>query len=665
MERIQIDEFVNFQFLSNLQLSPNGEKAAFVVSKSNEERNGYVAGIWVLDLKTKTYRRLTAGKDERSYLWLDDNAILFASRRESKKEEVDRYSTDYFEISLCGGEAEKKMTVAAPVQEIKKISDNLYLLNVEYDNNLPADFFEKSREERRAVLKNREEEKDYEVFDELPFWRNGEGITNKKRSRLYLYHRKEQKLEPLTGPMYQLESYDLSENGSRLLYSGSNFIGVENLKQELVEMDLQTKETNVLIPLGSWNIHRVCYAGEKILAVATENKNYGINENSALYEYDRESRSLELISDPDRCYYNSVGSDCRYGGGKTFVAQKDCVTYITTDRNSSKVVRVEEDGRLNSLTADEGSVDCMDCKGDTLIYVAMRGNRLQEIYTIDRGEEIQLTFINQKALENKAVVTPKLLKITDNDGVEIDGWVMEPADYDPAKSYPAILDIHGGPKTVYGTCFFHEMQYWASQGYFVFFCNPRGGDGRGNRFADIRGKYGQDDYEDIMQFTDYVLWNYPQIDKSRVGVTGGSYGGFMTNWIIGHTHRFAAAASQRSISNWISMEGTSDIGPYFGLDQSGGNAWENFEQAWWHSPLKYADKCTTPTLFIHSDEDYRCWMVEAYQMYSALKVHGVESRICLFHGENHELSRSGQPKHRIRRLKEITEWFDRYLKAEK
>lgn len=665
MERIQIDEFVNFQFLSNLQLSPNGKKAAFVVSKSNEERDGYSAGIWVLDLQKKSYRRLTAGKDERSYLWSDDDTILFASRRESKKEEVDRYSTDYFEISLYGGEAEKKMTIAAPVQQIKKISDDLYLLNVEYDNNLPADFFEKTGEERREVLKSREEEKDYEVFDELPFWRNGEGITNKKRSRLYLYHRKEQKLEPLTGPMYQLESYDLSEDGSKLLYSGSNFVGVENLKQELTEMDLQTGETNVLVALGSWNIHRVCYAGEKILAVATENKNYGINENSALYEYNRQSKSLELISDPDRCYYNSVGSDCRYGGGKTFVAEQDCVTYITTDRNSSKIVRVEENGRLNSLTADEGSVDCMDCKGDTLVYVAMRGNRLQEIYTIDRGEEVQLTFINQKALENKVVVTPKLLKITDNDGVEIDGWVMEPADYDPTKSYPAILDIHGGPKTVYGTCFFHEMQYWASQGYFVFFCNPRGGDGRGNRFADIRGKYGQDDYEDIMQFTDYVLWNYPQIDKSRVGVTGGSYGGFMTNWIIGHTHRFAAAASQRSISNWISMEGTSDIGPYFGLDQSGGNAWENFEQAWRHSPLKYADKCTTPTLFIHSDEDYRCWMVEAYQMYSALKVHGVESRICLFHGENHELSRSGQPKHRIRRLKEITEWFDRYLKEEK
>ena len=155
MERIQIDEFVNFQFLSNLQLSPNGKKAAFVVSKSNEERDVYSAGIWVLDLQKKSYRRLTAGKDERSYLWSDDDTILFASRRESKKEEVDRYSTDYFEISLCGGEAEKKMTIAAPVQQIKKISDDLYLLNVEYDNNLPADFFEKRGEERREVLKSR------------------------------------------------------------------------------------------------------------------------------------------------------------------------------------------------------------------------------------------------------------------------------------------------------------------------------------------------------------------------------------------------------------------------------------------------------------------------------------------------------------------------------
>ena len=344
------------------------------------------------------------------------------------------------------------------------------------------------------------------------------------------------------------------------------------------------------------------------------------------------------------------------------VAEEDGVTYITTERNWSKINHTDYNGHVTSLTADEGSVDCMDKKGGVLVYVAMRRDQLQELYCLTEQGEVQLTHFNERVLAEKSVVTPKLLRITNDDGVEIDGWVLEPVGYDESKSYPAILDIHGGPKTVYGTCFMHEMQYWANEGYFVFFCNPRGGDGRGNEFADIRGRYGQEDYEDIMAFTDYVLWTYPQIDKSRIGVTGGSYGGFMTNWIIGHTHRFAAAASQRSISNWISMEGTSDIGPYFGLDQAGGNAWERQDQAWWHSPLKYADKCTTPTLFIHSDEDYRCWMVEALQMFSALKVHGIESRVCLFHGENHELSRSGKPEHRIRRLKEITDWFNHYLK---
>jgi len=247
-------------------------------------------------------------------------------------------------------------------------------------------------------------------------------------------------------------------------------------------------------------------------------------------------------------------------------------------------------------------------------------------------------------------------------GVSIDGWVIYPIDFDENKKYPAILDIHGGPKAAYGEIYFHEMQYWAAEGYFIFFCNPRGSDGKGNEFADIRGKYGTIDYEDLMKFTDCVLDHCPYIDSSGVGVTGGSYGGYMTNWIIGHTDRFKAAASQRSISNWLSDFGTADIGYYFNPDQLGGTPWNNTDKYWEHSPLKYADKAKTPTLFIHSDEDYRCWMGEGLQMFTALKYFGVESRLVLFHGENHELSRSGKPKHRIRRLMEITEWFDRHLK---
>ena len=136
----------------------------------------------------------------------------------------------------------------------------------------------------------------------------------------------------------------------------------------------------------------------------------------------------------------------------------------------------------------------------------------------------------------------------------------------------------------------------------------------------------------------------------------------MTNWIIGHTNRFKAAVSQRSISNWISMFSTTDIGYYFADDQNLATPWSDYEKLWWHSPLKYADNVHTPTLFIHSDEDYRCWIAEGIQMFTALKYHGVDARMCIFKGENHELSRSGKPLHRIKRLQEILSWFDKYLK---
>jgi dipeptidyl aminopeptidase/acylaminoacyl peptidase len=165
-----------------------------------------------------------------------------------------------------------------------------------------------------------------------------------------------------------------------------------------------------------------------------------------------------------------------------------------------------------------------------------------------------------------------------------------------------------------------------------------------------------------MEFVDKAVEKYDFINEDKMGVTGGSYGGFMTNWIIGHTDRFKAAASQRSISNWISKSMVTDIGYYFVQDQQAGNAWTDFEGLWEQSPLKYANKAKTPTLFIHGDEDYRCYKAEAYQMFTALKFFGVESKFVLFDGENHELSRSGKPKHRIRRLKEITQWMDKYLK---
>ena len=285
-----------------------------------------------------------------------------------------------------------------------------------------------------------------------------------------------------------------------------------------------------------------------------------------------------------------------------------------------------------------------------MLLCALWDMKPQELYD-ETGRRV--THFNDAMLRGKYVAQPDPLNLTAGDH-EVHGFILKPMDFEAGKKYPVIFDIHGGPKTVYGPVFYHEMQYWASSGYFVIFCNPTGSDGRG-AFMDIRGKYGTVDFDDLMAFCDAALAKYPEMDADNLFETGGSYGGFMTNWIIGHTDRFRACASQRSISNWTSFYGVSDIGPDFSEDQCGSTIWPDVEKFWWHSPMKYADKVKTPTLFLHSLEDYRCPVDQGYQMYSALIAHGVESR-----GENHELSRSGKPKHRIRRLNEITGWFEQH-----
>ena len=166
-----------------------------------------------------------------------------------------------------------------------------------------------------------------------------------------------------------------------------------------------------------------------------------------------------------------------------------------------------------------------------------------------------------------------------------------------------------------------------------------------------------------MAFTDHVLETYPDIDETKVGVTGGSYGGYMTNWMIGQTDRFACAAAQRSISNWMTKILSTDIGYLYNMDQQGATPWENPEKLWDHSPLKYANRVKTPLLLFQSDQDYRCWQAEAIQYFTALKLFGVEVKMCLVHGENHNLSRSGRPVQRLRRLTALTDWMNEHLKA--
>nr|MBS9784538.1 S9 family peptidase [Oceanivirga sp.] len=290
-----------------------------------------------------------------------------------------------------------------------------------------------------------------------------------------------------------------------------------------------------------------------------------------------------------------------------------------------------------------------------LYTLAFINDKLAEIY---KGTNLeQVSFFNDEIFKDKYVAKCNEIDFESN-GDKIKGFVLLPENYDPNKKYKAILDVHGGPKTIYSNIYYHEMQVWVSLGYIVMFTNPHGSSAVNDEFSDIRGKYGQTDYEDLMKFVDVVCENY-SIDEDYIALTGGSYGGFMTNWMVTHTNRFRVAATQRCISNWISMYGVSDIGYFFADDQNKTKLYDEnfFEVLWDHSPLKYIKNCKTPLLIIHSDADYRCPIDQGYQMLTALLDQGVEAKMVLYKGENHELSRSGKPKGRISRLENITNWI--------
>ncbi|AAM25483.1 dipeptidyl aminopeptidase/acylaminoacyl peptidase [Caldanaerobacter subterraneus subsp. tengcongensis MB4] len=665
MEKLQLEDFTKFKFLSGLKYSPSGSCAAFVVHRMDVEENKYLSNIWVLDTKTKKYFQLTSFNEERGFVWLDDDYILFAGSRNPKdkeKAESGEEFTKYYKINIHGGEAVEAFVIPKKVTEILPVDDDTFLLIALYNVN-KKDLEGLSEEEKKKELERRKEEKDYEVFDEIPFWANGEGVINKDRGRLYVYKLSDNKLQPITDEYTDVYSLKLNKDKTKAVFIGKSYKGKMPLTSDVYIYNLKVGELKKVNKDSDFSYRYVDFLGDKIICAGTDMKKYGINENSKFYILEESGERRCITPELDMSLGNSVNSDVRYGSGFSFKAEGDYLYFISTERYNAYLNRINLEGKIEKVIDKDGSVDMFDVCGDNILFIGFRGLKLLELYEYKDGQEIQITDFNEWVQKEKKLSKPERVEVETRPGHFIDGWVIKPVDYEEGKKYPAILDIHGGPKTVYGEVYFHEMQYWASEGYFVFFCNPVGSDGRGNEFADIRGKYGTIDYEDIMKFTDYVLENYKDIDPERVGVTGGSYGGFMTNWIIGHTDRFKAAVSQRSISNWFTEFGTTDIGYYFVPDQVGGTPWDNFEKYWDNSPLKYADKVKTPTLFLHSDEDFRCWLAEALQMFTALKYFGVESRLVICHGENHDLSRSGKPKHRIRRLKEITDWFNKYLKG--
>jgi len=320
---------------------------------------------------------------------------------------------------------------------------------------------------------------------------------------------------------------------------------------------------------------------------------------------------------------------------------------------------------FTALTSGPRGVHAFDVNPSTgkMAYLANDFQHLDDLYisNVDGSGERQLTHANSDLWAQLELQPVERLEYKSTDGWPVEGFFVKPVGWEAGKKYPMVLVIHGGPEGMFGVDWYHELQVYAAKGWAVFFCNPRGSTGYGEKFE--RGEinnWGGMDYQDIMAGVDAALKQYPWVDANTLGVTGGSYGGYMTNWIVSHTNRFKAAVTLRSVSNFISDEGTRD-GAYGHEEYFKGIVFDDFEQYWDASPLKYVRNVHTPTLVLHSDNDFRVPIEQGEQWFRALQHYGVPSELVLFPRENHNLTRTGEPKHLVESLNWQIYWFERYL----
>ncbi len=632
MKRLKADDFFRLRFLSDLNVS--AEKAAFVVTRPDRKKDDYRSEIWMYDGRLKKF---TAGPKDRCPRWSNDGKHLaFVSERGNEKE------NGIFTISTSGGEAEQICTFKGKITGISWSYDDRTIVFIGTTDG------------------SADKKSDVKVIRKFPFYFNGKGFLDRRETHLYSVSLSG-RIEQLTrGPM-TVNQFDVSPTGKHIAFTA---------RKE--EWDVYTSDMFVCDTHGK-HVRSVTgtpagYGSPSFspdgtrIAFAYRAPGKTIFQHSRIAVVKTSGGEPEELVSADRNPGNSINSDSRVAGELTIRWSDDGrrLAYTCTDGENCSVYTTDIDaGRYATAVNVPGSIEAFDTYRDGYAFIAQDASRPAELYTLSSNRVVRRSNFNRQ-ISSMKLKKPEHHRFTASDGTKIDGWLLS---YSNAGSIPGILEIHGGPKTAYGDAFMFEFQLLATCGYAVFYANPRGSDGYSDDFSGmVRQHFGEGDYEDIMACTDHVLSKAKNIDGKRLGVTGGSYGGFMTNWIVGHTDRFRAAVTQRSICNQLSFFGTSDIGPWFNGDQIGGTPWENLETYWSKSPLKFAADVHTPLLIIHSEEDYRCPVEQAYQFYSALKYFNREVEMRLFPGENHELSRSGKPQHRVERLAAIMEWFDGHLK---
>lgn len=655
----QAESLFALQTISSPALSETKDKLYFVKTFINQEMDKYIAHIYEYDTKTETELPLVENNAQNYAPTVQNNRLLYLSDREG--------TTQVYELNL-ETKATRQLTFSnkaiTSVTWLPNSSD--FILSVQLPKNPPTHF---TWTDLQTMEK---EEAPYYQVNALSYLAEGVGFVDSDFHN-YLcvqnvdtgevatlstqhtgYGLRRVVSTDATGNMVCFEKR-LAE-GSDYNHDSGLFIYnrlIDEVKQVTKKFKTGVFSEGAVSPDGQW----IAFVGNPLP--------YETRNQFKLYLYHVATEKIEEVApDKDIQYGDNSVSDYFQNVSNPYIQwHSDSQSFYiqASEWGHVKLYHVSLNKEMKDISPVDGVIKEYAVGKNGLLYaLSSQPTKPIQLYQRKNRNWLKQSTETERAFADYTFGKYQEISYQAQDGMTLHGFLVFPPNYDASEQYPFILNIHGGPYTMHANTFFHEAQLLAANGYIVFLPNPRGSYGYGQKFTHaVYQRYGKEDYTDLMTMVDHLLEDYSSIDANQLFVTGGSYGGYLTNWIITHTNRFKAAVTQRSMTNLLSMIGTSDTGYFFLTNEVGGD-WLAYEKLWKMSPIAYAQQAETPLLIIHSLEDKRVPFEQAQQFYTSLKYFGKITKMIAFPESNHELSRRGRPSYRIARLQHLLAWFDDY-----